>query len=102
MSANGCQKRESRVLFAGAMPTGSHALPAASCPIRRMPFDGMDNAPVARGSALREGLDVLALLRFPYSTNVERVALALAHKGLHAASVWIDPADRSRVRDVSG
>jgi glutathione S-transferase len=45
---------------------------------------------------------VLKLYRFPYSTNVDRVALALAHKGLAAESVWIDPADRSPVEEISG
>jgi len=45
---------------------------------------------------------VLRLYRIPYSTNVERIALALAHKGLEAESVWIDPADRGEVKKVSG
>jgi glutathione S-transferase len=45
---------------------------------------------------------VLTLYRAPFSTNVERVALALAHKGLSAESVWIDYTDRSRVEQVSG
>jgi glutathione S-transferase len=45
---------------------------------------------------------MLRLYRFPYSTNVERVALALAHKGLEVESVEIDPADRSPVRELSG
>ena len=40
--------------------------------------------------------------RIPFSTNVERVALALAHKGLEVESVWVDPADRSEVVRVSG
>ena len=44
----------------------------------------------------------LRLYRFPFSTNVERVALALAHKGLEAESVWVDPNDRSEVVRVSG
>jgi glutathione S-transferase len=44
----------------------------------------------------------LRLYRFPFSTNVERVALALAHKGLEVESVWIDPADRSEVMRLSG
>jgi glutathione S-transferase len=39
---------------------------------------------------------------FPYSTNVERVLLALAHKGVEFESVEIDPADRSPVRAISG
>jgi glutathione S-transferase len=45
---------------------------------------------------------VLRLYRIRHSTNVERVALALAHKGLEAGSVWIEPEDRSEVRKVSG
>jgi glutathione S-transferase len=49
----------------------------------------------------------LRVYRIPFSTNVERVALALAHKQLdkHGVDVeWIDvdPADRSAVREVSG
>jgi glutathione S-transferase len=44
---------------------------------------------------------MLRLYRIPHSTNVERVALALAHKGLEAESVWIDPADRTEVKKVS-
>jgi maleylpyruvate isomerase len=42
------------------------------------------------------------LYRAPFSTNVERVALALAHKGLEVESVVIDYADRSPVIRVSG
>jgi glutathione S-transferase len=45
---------------------------------------------------------MLRLYRFRYSTNVERVALALAHKGIEVESVWIDPADRAPVRELSG
>ena len=45
---------------------------------------------------------MLRLYRFPFSTNVDRVALALAHKGLEVESVWVDPADRSPVEEVSG
>jgi glutathione S-transferase len=45
---------------------------------------------------------MLRLYRFPYSTNVERVALALAHKGLEVESVAVDPADRAPLRAVSG
>jgi glutathione S-transferase len=44
----------------------------------------------------------LRLYRFPFSTNVERVALALAHKGIEVESVWVDPADRSELVRVSG
>jgi glutathione S-transferase len=44
----------------------------------------------------------LRLYRFRFSTNVERVALALAHKGAEVESVWVDPGDRSEVVRVSG
>jgi glutathione S-transferase len=45
---------------------------------------------------------LLRLYRIPFSTNVERVALALGHKGLAAEWVDVDPADRSEVKRVSG
>jgi glutathione S-transferase len=45
---------------------------------------------------------VIRLYRTPFSTNVERVSLALAHKGLEVESVWIEDADRSAVERVSG
>jgi glutathione S-transferase len=45
---------------------------------------------------------MITLYRAPYSTNVERVALALAHKGLDVESVVISYDDRSPVRRVSG
>jgi glutathione S-transferase len=44
----------------------------------------------------------MILYRAPFSTNVERVALALAHKGLDVESVVISYDDRSPVVDVSG
>jgi maleylpyruvate isomerase len=45
---------------------------------------------------------VITLYRARLSTNVERVALALALKGLEAESVWITYYDRSAVERVSG
>jgi glutathione S-transferase len=45
---------------------------------------------------------MIRLYRAPLSTNVERVALALAHKGLDAEPVWIDYADRRPVEEASG
>jgi glutathione S-transferase len=45
---------------------------------------------------------VIRVYRIPYSTNVERVALALAHKGVEVEWVDVDPADRTPVREVSG
>jgi glutathione S-transferase len=45
---------------------------------------------------------VLRLYRIPFSTNVERVTLALAHKRLAYESEWIEPGDRSAVRAISG
>ena len=44
----------------------------------------------------------LRLYAIPYSTNVERVALALGHKGVDAEVVMCDPSDRTPIRDVSG
>jgi glutathione S-transferase len=40
--------------------------------------------------------------RIPYSTNVERVALALAYKGIDVEWVDHDPADRAAIRALSG
>ena len=44
----------------------------------------------------------MRVLRIPFSTNVERVALALAHKGVAVEWVEVDAADRSPVRELSG
>lgn len=45
---------------------------------------------------------MIRLYRARFSTNVERVALTLALKGLEAESVWITYDDRSAVEQVSG
>jgi glutathione S-transferase len=45
---------------------------------------------------------MMRLYRANFSTNAERVALALAHKGIEVESRYIDPADRSEVQRVSG
>jgi maleylacetoacetate isomerase len=45
---------------------------------------------------------VLRVYRIPFSTNVERVSLALAHKGLEVEWEDVDAADRSPVERVSG
>jgi len=44
----------------------------------------------------------MRVLRIPFSTNVERVALAFAHKGVAVDWVAVDAADRSPVREISG
>jgi glutathione S-transferase len=44
----------------------------------------------------------LRCLRIPFSTNVERVALAAGHKGVQIEWIDIDPDDRSPVEKVSG
>ena len=44
----------------------------------------------------------LRVYRIPFSTNVERVSLALAHKGLGVEWVDVDPADLSEVVRASG
>jgi glutathione S-transferase len=48
---------------------------------------------------LRAGLRLFAI---PYSTNVERVALALAHKRLEAEVMLVPAGDRTEVQRVSG
>jgi glutathione S-transferase len=45
---------------------------------------------------------VLRVYRIPFSTNVERVALAAGHKGLEVEWIDVDPADRSPVLELSG
>ncbi len=45
---------------------------------------------------------MLTFYRIHHSTNVERVALALAHKGLQAESIYVPSDDRALVRKVSG
>ncbi len=44
----------------------------------------------------------LRVYRIPFSTNVERVALALGHKNIEVEWVDVYPADRSPVVEVSG
>jgi glutathione S-transferase len=44
----------------------------------------------------------MQLYRATWSTNCERVTLALGHKGLDAEDVWIEYSDRSAVEKVSG
>jgi glutathione S-transferase len=45
---------------------------------------------------------MLRVYRIPFSTNVERVALAAGHKGLELEWIDVDPADRSPVLELSG
>jgi glutathione S-transferase len=45
---------------------------------------------------------LIRCLRIPFSTNVERVALAAGHKGVAIEWVNIDPEDRSPVEELSG
>jgi glutathione S-transferase len=44
----------------------------------------------------------MRVYRIPFSTNVERVSLALGHKQLQVEWVEVDPADRSVVERASG
>ena len=44
----------------------------------------------------------LRIYAIPFSTNVERVALALGHKGVDAEVVMCDAADRTPIREASG
>jgi glutathione S-transferase len=45
---------------------------------------------------------VIRVWLIPFSTNVERVSLALGHKGMSAEAIEVDPEDRSEVVRVSG
>ena len=45
---------------------------------------------------------MIRVWRIPFSTNVERVALALGHKGLEAEWVDVDRNDRTTVIEASG
>jgi glutathione S-transferase len=49
-----------------------------------------------------EALDLIRVYRIPFSTNVERVALATGHKAIAIEWVDVDPNDRSPVEAVSG
>ena len=45
---------------------------------------------------------LIRCFRIPFSTNVERVALAAGHKGVPIEWIDLDPEDRSPVEEVSG
>ncbi len=45
---------------------------------------------------------MIRLYGFPYSTNMERVQMAIAHKGLEAEYVGVPVDDRSTIREISG
>jgi glutathione S-transferase len=47
-------------------------------------------------------LDLIRVYRIPFSTNVERVALAAGHKGIEIEWVDVDPDDRTPVEAASG
>jgi glutathione S-transferase len=49
-----------------------------------------------------EELVLIRCLRIPFSTNVERVALAAGHKGVPIEWIDVDPDDRSPVEELSG
>jgi len=47
-------------------------------------------------------VDLIRVYRVPFSTNVERVALAAGHKGIPIEWIDVDPENRSPVEQVSG
>jgi glutathione S-transferase len=49
-----------------------------------------------------EELDLIRVYRIPFSTNVERIALAAGHKNVAVEWIDVDPEDRSAVEAVSG
>src|SRR4051812_35534905 len=112
-------KRRVRLLRGGRVDTRADAAPLRSGEALLAALAGLE----ARGRNLALGLDpalayelidgrhvpgdasnrgVIRLYRAHRSTNVERVTLALGHKGLDAESIWIDYSDRRPVEEVSG
>lgn len=49
-----------------------------------------------------QALVLIRCFRIPFSTNVERVALAAGHKGVPIEWIDVDPEQRSPVEEVSG
>ena len=49
-----------------------------------------------------QALVLIRCYRIPFSTNVERVALAAGHKGIEIEWIDVDPDDRAAVEAVSG
>jgi glutathione S-transferase len=49
-----------------------------------------------------QGLALIRVYRIPFSTNVERVALAAGHKGLDVEWIDVDASDRSPIEALSG
>jgi glutathione S-transferase len=49
-----------------------------------------------------KALDLIRVYRIPFSTNVERVALAAGHKAIEIEWIDVDPNDRSPLEAVSG
>jgi glutathione S-transferase len=49
-----------------------------------------------------EELDLTRVYRIPFSTNVERVAIAAGHKAIEIEWIDVDPNDRSPIEAVSG
>jgi glutathione S-transferase len=49
-----------------------------------------------------EELDLIRVYRIPFSTNVERVALAAGHKAIEIEWIDVEPDDRSPIEAVSG
>ena len=47
-------------------------------------------------------MDLIRVYRIPFSTNVERVAIAAGHRGVPIEWIDVDPDDRSAVEAVSG
>ena len=85
--------------------TGRHHHRAAADDLVAQPAacPGSDHRHRRRAGAARAYAGaVKTLYRAPFSTNVERVALALAHKGVEVESVVIGYDDRSLVERVSG
>src|SRR5215831_4459987 len=82
------------------MPSGS-SQPRRATPVPRSLLRGpKPSRPRSSPGSFRGA--VIRCYRIPFSTNVERVALAAGHKEVPIEWIDVDPTDRSPVEALSG
>src|SRR5207244_12362320 len=98
-SLAGDPRRGRRLLRATAARVAAAPLSLARRPGERGPRAHADRGrgDQAGGLSVRLRPTVIRIYRFAFSTNVEGVAVALAHNGLGAGSVWMEPDDRWQI-----
>ena len=91
-----------RLVEAGAKPRPASTVVASLTGVKA---NALYRALMAAGPVVEPARylpEPVILYRANFSTNVERVTLALAHKGIEVESRWISYDDRSEVEKVSG